>query len=160
MRRLLREVPGLTPQPKSEQSDFQLSYYVDTKIVSVPEIRQLLLRNEVVCNVILAFGQFLDIVPVRASKGLALRWCAEQLEFPLENTLVSGVTSADSDMLLGNTLGTVIDSQHRAELSPLVGSENIFFSNSAYAAGIIEAMHHYGFPQLKEHIDETTTAVH
>ncbi len=160
VKRLLRGMPGLTRQPESQQSDFQLSYYVDTQIVSAQDIRQLLFRNEVVANVVVSFGNFLDILPVRASKGLALRWCAEQLEFPLENTLVSGVTGADRDMLLGNTLGIVVDSQHRQELTQLAGSENIFFSRAAHAAGIIEAMNHYGFPQLKERLDETTIAVH
>ncbi len=160
VKRLLRGMPGITQQPESQQSDFQLSYYVDTQVVSAQDIRQLLFRSEVVANVVLSFGQFLDILPVRASKGLALRWCAEQLEFPLENTLVSGVTGADRDMLLGNTLGTVVDSQHRQELTQLSGSENIFFSRSSNAAGIIEAMNHYGFPQLRERLDETTIAVH
>lgn len=160
VRDLLQDVPGLTPQPKSQQSAFQLSYFVDTQVISVKEIRQMLLRNEIVANVILSFGQFLDVLPVRASKGLALRWCAEQLEFPLENTLVSGVTSADTDMLIGNTLGTVVDSRHRDELSQLTGSENVFFSSAAYAAGIIEAMNYYGFPQMKEQLDDKTVTVH
>ena len=74
------------------------------------------------------------MVPVRASKGLALRWCAEQLGFPLENTLVSGVTGADADMLRGNTLGTVVDNRHLAELSDLANIENIYFSKKQHAA--------------------------
>lgn len=160
VRRLLRDVQGLTPQPKTQQSEFQLSYYIDTSAVSVQDIRQLLMRNEVVANVVQAFGQFLDILPVRASKGLALRWVAEQLEFPLERTIVSGVTGADADMLLGNTLGIVVDSRHRDELSQLTGSENVFFSDTEYAAGIIEAMNYYGFPQVKEQLDEQTIALH
>jgi len=160
VRDLLHEVSGLTPQPNSDQSDFQLSYYIDTNIISVQEVRQILLRNETVANVVHSFGQFLDVLPVRASKGLALRWCAEQLDFPLENTLVSGVTSADADMLIGNTLGTVVESRHRDELSKLVGSENVFFSNASYAAGIVEAMNYYSFPQMKDQVDETIVTVH
>ena len=159
-RRALRDVPGLTPQPKGQQSEFQLSYYIDTSVVSVQDVRQLLMRNEVVANVVQSFGQFLDVLPVRASKGLALRWVAEQLEFPLERTLVSGVTGADADMLLGNTLGIVVDSRHRDELSQLSGSENVFFSDTENAAGIIEAMSYYGFPQLAEQRDEQTIALH
>jgi len=160
VRDLLHEVAGLAPQPNSEQSDFQLSYYIDTNIISIKEIRQLLSRNETAVNMVHSFGQFLDILPARASKGLALRWCAEHLDFPLENTLVSGVTSADADMLIGNTLGTVIESRHREELSKLVGSENVFFSNSSYAAGIVEAMNYYAFPQMKDQVDETIATVH
>ena len=104
-----------------------------------------MLRNEQAVNAVFSFGQFLDVVPVRASKGLALRWCAEQLGFPLENTLVAGVTGADADMLRGNTLGAVVDDHHLAELSDLADIENIYFSKKHHAAGILEAIDHYKF---------------
>lgn len=145
IREILAEVPGLALQPRSHQSRFKISYYIDHAVANVQEIRQILLRNEQAVNAIFSFGQFLDIVPVRASKGLALRWCAEQLGFSLENTLVSGVTGADADMLRGNTLGTVVDNRHLGELSGLVNIEKIYFSNKPHAAGIMEAIEHYRF---------------
>jgi len=160
VRDVLHEVHGLTLQPNSEQSDFQISYFIDSSVVNVQEIQQLLQRSDLAVNVVNSFGQFLDILPVRASKGLALRWCAEQLDFPLQNTLVAGVSGADADMLIGNTLGTVVDSRHRNELTSLASSENVFFSNAAYAAGIIEAISYYGFPQMKERSNETPPVVH
>ena len=89
-----------------------------------------MLRNEQAVNVIFSFGQFLDVLPVRASKGLALRWCAEQFGFPLEKTLVAGVTGADADMLRGNTLGVVVDNRHLDELSDLATSRRSIFQNS------------------------------
>jgi len=142
---ILKGVPGLTMQPKSCQSAFKLSYFIDPDVANVNEIRQLLLRNEQAVNVIFSFGQFLDVLPVRASKGLALRWCAEQFGFPLEKTLVAGVTGADADMLRGNTLGVVVDNRHLAELSGLANIEKIYFSEKPHAAGILEAMQHYQF---------------
>lgn len=149
VREVLREIPGLEMQPKSYQGTFKLSYYIDPAVTSVQEVRQVLLRNEQAVNAVFSFGQFLDVVPVRASKGLALRWCADQLGFPLENTLVAGVTGADADMLRGNTMGTVVDNRHLAELSGLANIEKIYFSQSPHAAGILEAMVHYGFPAGK-----------
>ncbi len=145
VRDILGEIPGLKMQPKNFQSTFKISYYIDPEVADVHEIRQLLLRNEQSVNAVFSFGQFLDVLPGRASKGLALRWCAEQLNFPLENTLVAGVTGADADMLRGNTLGTVVDNRHLPELSELARAENIYFSKSPYAAGILEAMEHYRF---------------
>ncbi|MDD2844421.1 MAG: HAD family hydrolase [Rhodoferax sp.] len=145
VRDLLKEVPGLTLQPRSNQSAFKLSYFMDATLTNANEIRQLLLRNEQNVNVIFSFGQFLDVLPVRASKGLALRWCAEQFGFPLEKTLVAGVTGADADMLRGNTLGVVVDNRHLAELADLANLEKIYFSRQPYAAGILEAMTHYNF---------------
>jgi len=145
VREILAEMPGLTMQPKINQSTFKISYYVNHALANIKEIRQALLRNEQAVNTIFSFGQFLDVVPVRASKGLALRWCAEQLGFALENTLVTGVTGADADMLRGNTLGAVVDNHHLEELSDLANIENIYFSKAHYAAGILEAIDHYKF---------------
>jgi len=142
---VLAEMPGLLLQPKSFQSPFKISYYIDHAATNAQEIRQTLLRNEQAVNTIFSFGQYLDVVPLRASKGLALRWCAEQLGFALENTLACGVTAADTDMLLGNTLGAVVASQHVAELSDLAGIDSIYFAQQQHAAGIIEAIAHYDF---------------
>ena len=83
-------------------------------------------------------------VPVRPGR-LALRWCADQFGFPLEKTLVAGVTGADADMLRGNTLGVVVDNRHLAELSDLANIDKIYFSKQPHAAGILEAMAHYNF---------------
>jgi sucrose-phosphate synthase len=146
----LKDMPGLSRQPRKFQSAHKISYYIDTSILGAQDIRQVLQRAEQAARVIVSFGQFLDILPVRASKGLALRWCADHLDFPLHNTLVAGVTGADADMLRGNTLGTVVDNRHREELSDLANTESIHFSESAHAAGILEAMEHYCFPATDE----------
>ena len=145
VRDILAEMPGLKMQPKINQSAFKISYYVDHALTNIKEIRQTLLRNEQAVNAVFSFGQFLDVVPVRASKGLALRWCAEQLGFALENTLVTGVTGADADMLRGNTLGAVVDDHYLDELSDLTDIDNIYFSKEYHAAGILEAIEHYNF---------------
>ena len=145
VRDILKQIPGLEMQPKRFQSEFKISYYIDPNVASVHEIRQTLLRNEQTVNAVFSFGQFLDVLPIRASKGLALRWCADQLGFPLKNTLVAGVTGDDADMLRGNTLGTVVDNRHFDELSELANVENIYFSKSSNAAGILEALEYYHF---------------
>ena len=150
VRKTLRDIPGLALQPKKYLSHFKLSYYIDTNIIGEQEIRQLLQRADQAVNVFVSFEQYLDVLPVRASKGLALRWCAEHLDFPLENTMVAGVTGADADMLRGNTLGTVVDSRHIMELSGLVSVDNIYFAKASHAEGILEAMEHYGFPKEGE----------
>jgi sucrose-phosphate synthase len=145
VRDILKEFPGLEMQPKRYQSAFKISYYIDPKVADVQEIKQTLLRNEQAVNIVFSFGQFLDVLPIRASKGLALRWCADQLGFSLQNTLVAGVTGDDADMLRGNTLGTVVDNRHFSELSGLANVENIYFSKNENAAGILEALDHYNF---------------
>jgi len=145
VRSLLDGYPGLTLQSRQQQGRFKISYMVDPTVADIAAIRQTLMRGEQDVNAVFSFGQFLDVIPTRASKGLAVRWCAVRLGFQLERTLVAGVTAADADMLRGNTLGAVITSQHPAELAGLAGADNIYYSRSQFAQGILESMAHYGF---------------
>ncbi|MGB5324737.1 MAG: HAD family hydrolase, partial [Pseudomonadales bacterium] len=144
---LLDELPGLKKQPKAEQSSFKISYYYDESVApAIDEIYKLLLQKEITANVILSFGQFLDVIPSRASKGQALRYVCQRLEIPLEHTLVAGGSGADEDMMRGNTLAVVVANRHYEELSQLDDLEGIYFSGQPYAAGILEAMAYYDFP--------------
>jgi sucrose-phosphate synthase len=95
--------------------------------------------------VFFSFGQYLDIVPSRASKGLALRYAALRLDIPLNQVIVAGGSGADEDMMKGNTLAVVVANRHSEELSKLADFENVYFSNEAHARGILDAMRHYGF---------------
>jgi sucrose-phosphate synthase len=149
LRRIIDTLPGLTPQPKSEQSRFKVSYYYNPDVApSLEEILTLLRQQELSANTTLSFGQYLDFVPVRASKGQALRYVAKQWDIPLDRVLVSGGSGGDEDMLRGNTLGVVIANRHREELSSLTNTERVYFAEGAHAWGILEAIKHYNFFNL------------
>ena len=146
LRRIFDELPGLEMQPKSEQLRFKLSYFIDpNEAPSLDEINRIVRQAEQTVNVFLSHGQFLDILPARASKGLALRYFADQWDIPLASILVAGGTGADEDMMRGNTLGVVVANPHGEELSELTDVERIYFSRGAYARGILEAIDHYDF---------------
>ncbi len=146
IRRALDDLPGLKLQPRNKQSRFKLSYFYDPDMAPTAEdIRKRLHRDELNANVIVSFGQFLDIVPTRASKGQALRYAALRLEIPLEQILVAGGSGADEDMIRGNTLGVVVANRHEEELSGLVDIERVYFADKPYAAGLLDAIEHYGF---------------
>ena len=146
IRRGLAELPGMKLQPKTEQTPFKISYYYDAqKAPTVEEINTLIRQKELTANVICSFGQFLDIVPSRASKGQALRYFSQRLEIPLEQTLVAGGSGADEDMMRGNTLAVVVGNRHHEELSQLIDQERIYFAGRPYAQGILEAIDHYDF---------------
>jgi sucrose-phosphate synthase len=143
---VLKELPGLELQPKLEQSKYKISYYYDAAIApDVDEIIHLLHQNDQSVNVVLAFGQYLDVVPIRASKGFALRWFAEMWGIPLEHILAAGGSGADEDMMRGNTLSVVVANRHHEELSELVDSEDIYFADKPFAEGILQAIEHYDF---------------
>lgn len=146
VRAILSGLIGLRLQPKIEQSRFKISYFYDGAIaMEVDEIRQLLLQYEQTVNVVFSFGQYLDIVPMRASKGLALRWYAEQWDIPLEHVLVAAGSGADEDMIRGNTLAVLVSNRHNEELSDFIELQRVYFAQQPYAAGILEAIKHYDF---------------
>lgn len=146
IRRVLGSLPGLELQPRKEQSPTKISYYYDPKIApSVDEMVKLLRQHELTCNVISAFGQYLDVLPSRASKGQALRYACQRLDIPLEHVLTVGGSGADEDMMRGNTLAVVVANRHHEELSQLVDLDRIYFAAQPYAAGILEAIEHYDF---------------
>lgn len=146
VRRALQELPGLIPQIKNEQSRFKISYHYDPSLAPpVEEINALMRSKELTVNVIHAFGQYLDILPVRASKGQALRYVAQRWDIPLENILVAGGSGADEDMMRGNTLAVVVANRHHEELAQLEDLEQIYFAQQDHALGILEAVEHYSF---------------
>ena len=146
VKRVLAELPGLKIQPRREQSKFKISYYIDPEIApSIDEINRLLHQHDLTVNVFISFGSFLDIIPIRASKGFALRWFSDQWDIPLENILTAGGSGADEDMMRGNTLAVVVANRHDEELSELMDVERVYFARQRFAAGIIEAIDHYDF---------------
>ncbi len=151
---LLKDIPGLKKQPKTEQSRFKLSYYIDPEITDIEEIRRLLHQEEQSVHIQMAFGQYLDILPLRASKGMALRYIADRLQIPLEYIFVAGGSGADEDMMRGNTLAAVVSNRHHEELSQLEDIEHIYFANRPYAGGILEALDHYDFFNRHKDPDE------
>jgi len=146
IRRVLADTPGLTLQRKSDQSRFKISYSYDAETApSIKKIRKRLRKADVTANVQVSFGQYLDITPSRATKGLALRYVAHRLEIPLESILVAGGSGADEDMIRGNTLAVVVANRHSEELPDLSDVNQVYFAERAHADGILEAADHYGF---------------
>ncbi len=147
--KLLSTIPGLNIQSQASQTAYKISYFYDPAIApSIDQIKRLLLQNEQNVNLFVSFGQYLDITPIRASKGYALRWFAERWGIPLERILTVGGSGADEGMMLGNTLSVVVANRHQEELSDLAKVEPIYFSEKQFAAGILDGIKHFNFLEL------------
>jgi len=145
IREIFDGLDGLVLQPKKEQRDYKVSYYYDPKIApKAGEMRRLLRHENVHAKVVLSHGQFLDILPIRASKGKAVRYLAMKWGIEPEDVLVAGDSGNDEDMLNGNTLGVVVGNYSK-ELRKLRGKHAVYFAENEFADGIIEGIEHYNF---------------
>jgi sucrose-phosphate synthase len=145
IREILDPLPGLKIQEDREQRKYKISYYVDAKKAPKrAEIVRKLRKKNLRVKVIHSHDRFLDILPIRASKGLAVRYLAIKWGLPLEHILVAGDSGNDEEMLSGDTLGVVVGN-YSPELKRLQGKPRVYFARSAYAQGILEGLHHYNF---------------
>jgi sucrose-phosphate synthase len=94
--------------------------------------------------VIYSHGAYLDVLPLRASKGAALRYFCLHWGIPPERCLVAGDSGNDAEMLTGRTLAVVVGN-HDPELASLRGQPQIHFASGHYAWGILEGIRHYDF---------------
>lgn len=143
--KIMRRVPGVKLRPDSEQSDFKLSYVIDPEVTPTPrEIKRLLRQHDLHAKLVLTEEKYMDLLPIRASKGLAIRYIALRWGLPLERILVVGDSGNDEEMLLGDTLAVVV-ANHSPELDRLKGKPRIYFAQGEYARGIAEGIAHYNF---------------
>jgi sucrose-phosphate synthase len=145
LREVMKAFPGIRMQAASEQLRFKISYFMDpAKAPGVREISSRLRQNGLHANVVFSHGMYLDVLPVRASKGSAIRYLADKWGIPVDSILVAGDSGNDEEMLSGNTLGVVVGN-HSEELDILRGRERIYFAGGHYAWGILEGIEHYDF---------------
>jgi sucrose-phosphate synthase len=141
----LAGVPGLVPQPEANLGAFKISYNVgETNPPRMASIRQLLRARGLRARLVHSHGSYLDVLPVRASKGQAIRYLSYRWDVPLGNVLVAGDSGNDECMLRGDTLGVVVGNYSR-ELETLRGRGNVYFAAGTHAAGILEGIEAYGF---------------
>lgn len=145
LREVLRGVPGLKLQPKIEQHPFKLSYFIDT--TKAPRVRELVRRlraQDLHATVTISRHMFLDLLPIRASKGLALRHVLGRWGIAPDCVLVAGSCGNDEELLRGNTLGVVVGN-YSPEIERMRDKPRIHFAAAEHAAGILEGVQHYNF---------------
>jgi len=145
LEQVLSGLPGLTLQAAENQRKFKLSYNViSKKMPSLQDLSRLLREHRLHARLIYSHEKFLDVLPIRASKGHAIRYLACKWGLPLENFLVVGDSGNDKEMLLGDTLGIVVGN-YSPELEPLRDMEQIYFARAHQANGILEGLAHYNW---------------
>jgi sucrose-phosphate synthase len=131
-------------QEAEGQRSHKISYYLEEKEDRLKSIQDRLKQRKLRCRTIYSHGQFLDILPIRASKGKAIEYILNKFDFSPLKVMVAGDSGNDEDMLDSAARGLVVGN-HSEELEKLRRKQNIYFSSNDYAAGIIDGLKHYGF---------------
>ncbi|MBD2209629.1 glycosyltransferase [Calothrix sp. FACHB-156] len=145
VRQAMAELPGVMLQPPECQGKFKISYFIDEeKSMSYREIMRHLRRHNLHVKGIYSHNMYLDLLPIRASKGDAIRYCALKWGLPIKRFLVVGASGNDESMLAGNTLAVVVGN-YSQELEKLRSYPQVYFAQGQYTWGILEALNHYDF---------------
>ncbi|MFN2355515.1 MAG: HAD family hydrolase [Desulfopila sp.] len=136
----------LVSQEAEGQRSYKISYYLEDKEGRFEQIKQALAEQKLRCHVNYCRGQFLDILPVRASKGKAISYIRYKYEFSSRYVMVAEDSGSEEDMLSGQNRGLVV-ANYSDEMEKFKGRQNIYFSPESYAAGIIDGLQQYGFLQ-------------
>ena len=163
---VLASLPELELQPTEHQNLYKLSYFVKGKPEIIRSIVARRLRqHKLVANIIYSHYRYLDILPIRASKGLAVRAVALKLNLRLDDFLIVGNSGNDEDMLRG-AARSVIVGNYSTELEGLKHQHNsqIYFAEAYHARGILEGIRHFNWlvdkpRELKEKPKELSNLV-
>ncbi|KAI3431372.1 hypothetical protein D9Q98_004427 [Chlorella vulgaris] len=149
------ELPDLVLQQDSEQRAHKISYKLsmpDPEPV-VAALRSQLEAAGLDTSVIFSAGVDLDILPSRASKGKALSFLLKQMESkagrPEVGVMVCGDSGNDIELFaVPGVHGCMVANAH-SELSNWCeahGSDQLFRATKDGPGGIVEALHHFSFP--------------
>jgi len=143
VREAIAKLSGIKLQTAEGQRTHKISYLVDpAKSPSIEEIQVHLRQYQLHVQAIYSHQEFLDILPLRASKGDAVSYCANKWNFAIENILVAGDSGNDEQMLTSGANAVVVGN-YSFELEKLRGQEPVYFAVGDYAQGILEAIAHY-----------------
>jgi sucrose-phosphate synthase len=144
IRKVLAELDFLQPQEESTQRPYKISYYLEDIHGRLEHVRNRLAEAKLRHTLIYSRGQFLDILPQRASKGKAIRYLSYKWSIAPEHIAVAGDSGNDEEMLRGRFKAIVVGN-YSQELETLRGQRAVYFANATYVKGILEGLRHYRF---------------
>ena len=144
VRALLSQIDWLEPQEPEAQTPDKISYYLNRHIPTAARaIKTLLRKSSLQARVVVSRNRCVDVLPVRASKGHALRYVSWRFGIDMAHVLTAGDSGNDIDMLRGLSRGIVVGNYSK-EMGVLKKSKDVYFSSQASAAGILDGLRHYG----------------
>ncbi len=145
IREAMAELDGVSLQTEEHQARFKISYMLDEDSgLSKQQVQRHLRSRGLKANIIMSFGKFLDVLPIRASTGLAIRHIMLKWDLMASDILAVGTSGNEEQMLSGDTLGVVVG-HFSPEIKFLEGRPRIFFTTKPHGWGLLEGIEHYDF---------------
>jgi sucrose-phosphate synthase len=141
----LLDMPGVLSWDETSGTPFRLRFHINPLGgTGIGEIRRRLRREGLRVTATLDHETVLDVTPVRASPGLAIRFLSHKWHLAPERILAAGDSGNDADMLSGETLGVVVGN-HTPELEAIRGRPRVYFAEKDHAWGVLEGIQYYDF---------------
>ncbi len=141
LQRALEKFPGLQLQEKEAQWRFKLSYYVTGSFDNdqMANLYRYLDERKLKASILLTENKYLDLLPLRASKGKAVQYLSYKWRVPLQKIITAGNSGNDKDMLTGKSKGIVV-ANYSPELEPLKNNKMIYFTKNPLSTGVLEGI--------------------
>ncbi|MFP4179071.1 MAG: HAD-IIB family hydrolase [Spirochaetaceae bacterium] len=148
-RQIVREVmlsySDIQEQPHKYQNKFKSSWYIhDAPPERIEKIKEDLQKKGLSVNVVYSSSRDLDILPLYANKGNALRWLIQWLEISPEHTIVAGDTANDNSMFFIEGVKGIIVENAQPELLLATIEKPTYTASKPFADGVLEGLLHYG----------------
>lgn len=128
------------------QTPFKSSYYLEENAETcLNEIRHRLVGEGIRAKVIYSSGRFLDLIPIRAGKGEAVRHVAQSLGVDADQVITCGDSGNDLDMMREELGFRAIVVGNALEELKTFCAPHVYHARAHYAAGILEGLQAYGW---------------
>ncbi|MGB6219457.1 HAD-IIB family hydrolase [Haloferula sp.] len=132
---------GITPQADEQQHEWKSSWFwQEASAADLERLKSSLANAGLEAQVIYSSARDLDLLPMTANKGNALRWICERLGIGLDEVVVCGDTGNDSSMFLVPGVRGIAVGNAEAELLEAIAGTDAHHSKRICAAGVLEGL--------------------
>ncbi|MCH7228966.1 HAD family hydrolase [Haloferula sp. A504] len=141
----MADIPGLTLQPEERQHPLKVSFLLDEGQKTSRAVLQRQLREAgVSAKVMITSGCFVDVLPTRSGKDVALRYLVHKWGIDPARIYVFGTYGNDAAAIRGRNIAAVA-----ADADPVLRRmrerPRLYHCNQPGLAGFFEGLEHYGF---------------
>jgi sucrose-phosphate synthase len=141
----LSDVPGLNLQEEHFQHRFKVSYLMDSKQASGRLFLQRKLRESgLAAKVIVTAKSFVDVIPIRSGKDVALRYLENRWGIDPSRIFYFGTYGNDISAVRGRNLSVLAGDADRV-LRQLHSRPRLYHAKGKGLAGFFEGLDHYEF---------------